>query len=103
MMFLLLYFCRAVGRTSELARVFGIKFFNVLSRGSQFRVESMMLRLAKPQNYILTALSRKQVGAQPAMECLPLIMEPVSRVYNSPVVRFDLSLLSRGTWLTRAF
>lgn len=34
-----------VGRTCELAKLFGIQFYEVLSRGSQFRVESMMLRL----------------------------------------------------------
>lgn len=34
-----------IGRTCELAKLFGIQFFEVLSRGSQFRVESMMLRL----------------------------------------------------------
>lgn len=33
-----------VSRTCELAKLFGIQFYEVLSRGSQFRVESMMLR-----------------------------------------------------------
>lgn len=33
-----------VGRTSEMARLFGIDFFSVLSRGSQYRVEAVMLR-----------------------------------------------------------
>ena len=41
-----------IGRTSELARVFGFEFYSVLSRGSQYRVESMMLRTAKPKNYV---------------------------------------------------
>ena len=41
-----------IGQTSEFARVFGIEFYHVLSRGSQYRVESMMLRIAKPMNYI---------------------------------------------------
>ena len=53
--------CSVVSRTSTLARVFGIDFFSVLSRGSQYRVESMMLRLTKPHNYILLSPSRKQV------------------------------------------
>lgn len=35
-----------IGRTCELAKLFGIQFYEVLSRGSQFRVESMMLRYA---------------------------------------------------------
>lgn len=33
-----------LGRTSEMARLFGIDFFSVLSRGSQYRVEAVMLR-----------------------------------------------------------
>ncbi len=41
-----------IGRTSELARLFGTLFYEVLSRGSQFRVESIMLRLAKRKNFV---------------------------------------------------
>jgi len=37
-----------IGVQSELARVYGIDFYSVLSRGSQYRVESMLYRLAKP-------------------------------------------------------
>lgn len=33
-----------IGRTCELAKLFGIQFYEVFSRGSQYRVESMMLR-----------------------------------------------------------
>lgn len=51
-----------LGRTSELARTFGIDFFSVLSRGSQYRVESLLLRLAHSQNYLAVSPSRDQVG-----------------------------------------
>ena len=47
-----------VKRTAELARVFGIDFYSVISRGSQFRVESMLLRLAHAQNYLMLSPSR---------------------------------------------
>ena len=80
-------------RTAELARVFGIDFSSVLSRGSQLRVESMMLRLARTQNYTLISPSKLQVAQQPAMECLPLVMEPESRLYTSPVVVLDFQSL----------
>lgn len=53
--------CDQMNRTAELARVFGIDFYSVFSRGSQFRVESMMARLAHTQNYILVAPTRQQV------------------------------------------
>lgn len=108
------------GCDSEMARLFGIDFFSVLSRGSQFRVEAVMLRVAKPlpHRYILVSPSRDQVrllllvgcphgsfntpppphtlpqvASQAAMECTPLIMEPVSRLYTSPVVVLDFQSL----------
>ncbi len=50
-----------MGRTGEMARAFGIDFFSVLTRGSQYRVEAMMARLAHTQNYLLPAPSVEQV------------------------------------------
>ncbi|KAM7264807.1 hypothetical protein ACFE04_002490 [Oxalis oulophora] len=82
-----------ISRTSELARVFGIEFFAVLSRGSQYRVESMLLRLAHTQNYLAISPGSQQVAAQPAMECLPLVMEPESGFYADPVVVLDFQSL----------
>ena len=81
------------GRTSEMARLFGIDFFSVLSRGSQYRVEAVMLRVSKPFGYLAPSPSRSQVARQAAMEIIPLIMEPQSRVYASPVVVFDFQSL----------
>ncbi|KAM7469402.1 hypothetical protein LguiA_007585 [Lonicera macranthoides] len=82
-----------INRTSELARVFGIDFFSVLSRGSQYRVESMLLRLAHTQNYLAISPGAQQVASQPAMECLPLVMEPESGFYADPVVVLDFQSL----------
>ncbi|KAG6430350.1 hypothetical protein SASPL_108415 [Salvia splendens] len=82
-----------INRTSELARVFGIDFFSVLSRGSQYRVESMFLRLAHTQNYLAISPGTQQVASQPAMECIPLVMEPESRFYADPVVVLDFQSL----------
>ena len=84
----------------ELSRMFGIDFMSVISRGSQFRVESLMRRLATSQNFVLmapskqqvlhssrhqkpkhlTILDNSQVAGQRAMEALPLVMEPESRM-----------------------
>jgi DNA polymerase zeta len=82
-----------VARTSEQARLLGIDFYSVFSRGSQFKVESLMLRIAKPENFILISPSRKQVGQQNALECLPLVMEPQSAFYTSPVLVLDFQSL----------
>ncbi|XP_065226128.1 DNA polymerase zeta catalytic subunit [Planococcus citri] len=80
-------------RTSELAKLFGIQFYEVLSRGSQFRVESMMLRLAKTQNYVAVSPSVKQRAQMRAPESLPLIMEPQSKFYTDPVIVLDFQSL----------
>lgn len=82
-----------VPRTSEQARLLGVDFFSVISRGSQYKVESTMFRIAKPENFILISPSRKQVGQQNALECLPLVMEPQSNFYTSPVVVLDFQSL----------
>ncbi|ODH51256.1 hypothetical protein GX48_02685 [Paracoccidioides brasiliensis] len=82
-----------VSRTSEQARILGVDFFSVFSRGSQFKVESLMFRIAKPENLILISPGRKQVGQQNALECLPLVMEPQSDFYTSPVLVLDFQSL----------
>ncbi|XP_048842517.1 DNA polymerase zeta catalytic subunit isoform X1 [Brienomyrus brachyistius] len=82
-----------IGRTSELARVFGIQFYHVLTRGSQYRVESMMLRIVKPLNYIAVSPSVQQRAQQRAPQCIPLIMEPESRFYSNSVVVLDFQSL----------
>ncbi|KAJ8934362.1 hypothetical protein NQ314_013403 [Rhamnusium bicolor] len=82
-----------IGRTSELARLFGIQFYEVLSRGSQFRVESMMLRLAKPLNFIPVSPSVQQRAKMKAPEYIALVLEPESKLYNDPVIVLDFQSL----------
>ncbi|KAI1379182.1 hypothetical protein F4677DRAFT_361036 [Hypoxylon crocopeplum] len=82
-----------IPRTSEQARLLGVDFFSVFSRGSQFKVESIMFRIAKPENFVLVSPDRKQVGSQNALECLPLVMEPQSAFYNSPLIVLDFQSL----------
>ncbi|KAI9841878.1 MAG: DNA polymerase zeta [Sclerophora amabilis] len=82
-----------VSRTSEQARLLGVDFFSVFSRGSQFKVESLMFRIAKPESFVLASPSRAQVGQQNALECLPLVMEPQSDFYNSPMLVLDFQSL----------
>ena len=82
-----------IPRTSEQARLLGVDFFSVFSRGSQFKVESLMFRIAKPENFLLVSPSRKQVGQQNALECLPLVMEPQSAFFTSPLLVLDFQSL----------
>lgn len=82
-----------IPRISEQARLLGVDFFSVFSRGSQFKVESLMFRIAKPESFVLVSPSRKQVGSQNALECLPLVMEPQSAFYTSPLLVLDFQSL----------
>lgn len=82
-----------ISRTCEQARIVGIDFYSVFYRGSQYKVEAIMSRLTKCENYVMVSPSRKQVGEQNALECLPLIMEPETRFYTSPVVVLDFQSL----------
>ncbi|XP_041420560.1 DNA polymerase zeta catalytic subunit isoform X2 [Xenopus laevis] len=82
-----------IGRTSELARLFGIQFLHVLTRGSQYRVESMMLRIAKPMNYIPLTPSTQQRSQMRAPQCIPLIMEPESKFYSNCILVLDFQSL----------
>jgi DNA polymerase zeta len=63
-----------MNRTAEMSRLLRVDFFSVISRGSQYRVEAVLLQVTKPLNFLLLAASREQVAQQPGMECLPLVM-----------------------------
>jgi len=89
----MLHALNIIGRTSELARLFGLDLWSVLSRGSQYRVESMVLRATKPRNYLLFSPSRHDVMCQNAPECVPLVMEPHSNYYTDPVLVLDFQSL----------
>lgn len=53
----------------------------------------MVLRLSKPLNFILASPTKQQVAGQRAAECIPLVMEPQSRHYTSPVLVLDFQSL----------
>lgn len=80
-------------RVSEMARVYGIQFAEVLSRGSQFRVESMLLRLARRHKLAAASVSPAQRSAMCSPEVLALNMEPESGLYWDPVIVLDFQSL----------
>lgn len=59
----------------------------------QYRVESMMLRIAKPMNYIPVTPNVQQRSQMRAPQCVPLIMEPESRFYSNSVLVLDFQSL----------
>lgn len=82
-----------IGKTCEFARVYGIEFYHVFFRGSQYRVESMMLRIARKLNFVAFSASQKQKTMMRAPECIPLTLEPESKFYTEPVAVLDFQSL----------
>lgn len=99
------YFIRVVGqmrildkfdlisKVSELARVYGTQFIDVITRGSQIGIESMMLRLAKVQNLTPLSPTVMQRNKMRAPEALPLVLEPETDIYYDPVAVLDFQSL----------
>ncbi|WFD34379.1 DNA-directed DNA polymerase [Malassezia cuniculi] len=85
--------CDIIPRAAETARICGLDLTAALTRGSQFRVESMLLRIAKPLSYVFISPSRSQVAKQRAAESIPLVMEPQARMYSGPVAVLDFQSL----------
>lgn len=82
-----------ISKATEMARVIGIDFNDVFHRGSQYKVESLLIRIAKAENFMLSSPSKKQVRNQKPLECIPLVMEPISAYYKSPLVVLDFQSL----------
>ena len=76
-----------------MSRLIGIDFVSVLRRGSQFRVESVMMRITKPRNYILFNPTPYNIKNQRALEVQALTREPVSGFYKDPVIILDFQSL----------
>lgn len=82
-----------IEKISEQSKLLGCDFHSMIYRGSQFKVECLLVRLAKEENYILISPSKKQVFAQDSLKCIPLVMEPQSGFYKSPLVVLDFQSL----------
>ncbi|QHS76572.1 DNA-directed DNA polymerase [Saccharomyces paradoxus] len=82
-----------IARNIEQARLIGIDFHSVYYRGSQFKVESFLIRICKSESFILLSPGKKDVRKQKALECVPLVMEPESTFYKSPLVVLDFQSL----------
>lgn len=80
-------------RNVEQSRLIGIDFNSNFYRGSQFKVESILLRIAKEENMLLNSPTKLQVHEMRALDSIPLIMEPDSNFYKSPLVVLDFQSL----------
>jgi DNA polymerase elongation subunit (family B) len=80
-------------KSVEMAKIYGCDVTSVMTRGSQFRVECMLSRAAKKENFLLTSSSQAQIKAQRAPEGIPLVLEPKSGFYSDPVCVLDFQSL----------
>ena len=80
-------------KTMEQARLIGVDFRSIYYRGSQYKVESFLIRICKSESFILLSPSKQQVRGQKALECVPLVMEPEAAFYKSPLVVLDFQSL----------
>ncbi|EDO18346.1 hypothetical protein Kpol_1013p17 [Vanderwaltozyma polyspora DSM 70294] len=82
-----------ITRVTEQSRLIGIDFYSVYYRGSQYNVESFLIRLCKSEEFLLVSPSKEKVRDQRSLECVPLIMEPESAFYKSPLLVLDFQSL----------
>ncbi|KAL6453026.1 REV3 DNA polymerase zeta catalytic subunit [Candida maltosa Xu316] len=82
-----------ITRNVEHSRLIGIEFNSNFYRGSQYKVESILARIAKPESLLLNSPSKEQVHEMRPIDCIPLILEPKSNFYKSPLVVLDFQSL----------
>ena len=82
-----------VRRTCESARLYGIDFFSVLTRGSQYRVEAALIARAHARGFLLLSPQSVTVTRQASLEHIALVLEPTSSFYSDPVVVLDFQSL----------
>lgn len=80
-------------RYSEQSRLIGVDFYSNFYRGLQYKVELLLLRLAKAQNVLLNSPSKDHVHNMRLLECIPLVMEPALGFYKLPLVVVDFQAL----------
>lgn len=84
--------CEADSQTlscSECARLLGLDPNSFRIRASQYKVESLLVRAAKAESFMLLSPSRAQVDRQAAVEATPVIKDPKSGFYKWPMAVLD--------------
>ncbi|KAJ1920119.1 DNA polymerase zeta [Mycoemilia scoparia] len=82
-----------VPRTVEFSMIYGTDYYSTLTRGSQFKVESMMVRISRPENLLMLSPGPTEVKKQPPPSHIPLVLEPQRLFFTDPVVVLDFQSL----------
>jgi len=84
---------RVMPRATEMARLYGMDLESTFTRGSQFRVECMLVRASRKEGFLLPSSSKAQVKNQSATEGIPMVLEPMSGLITDPVCVLDFQSL----------
>lgn len=80
-------------RNVGLARIYGIDYESVFTRGSQFRVEAMLKKQVQSTGFLLLSAMKDQVANQNKLLCIPLVLEPPKQLWTDPVIVLDFQSL----------
>lgn len=82
-----------IRRTFNLSCLFGMQFQDVIDRGTQFRVESMLFPICRDENFIPVRFPPAFIRKQKAPKAVPLILEPELTFHSEPVAVLDFQSL----------
>ena len=82
-----------INRSVTMAKTYGIDLQSVESRGTQYKVESLLSRIARINKFLLLSPSTEQVRNQNILEVIPLVMEPEKSFHLDPVSVLDFQSL----------
>lgn len=77
----------------SLSRVFGIDLYSILTRGSQFLVNSVLKDLTKSTDFLIFSATRQQLSAQTSISKGALVLEPVKSLWTDPIIILDFQSL----------
>lgn len=83
----------ALRKNCEFTSLIGINLSEVIWRGSQIRVESMLGRLARQEDFLMLSPTPLMVRAQMGPSVIPLVLEPKSAFYEDPLIVLDFQSL----------
>ena len=91
----ILYHTHILNQLIESCSIKGLDLTDELMRGSQYHIENFLLRINKDPSYQYICLNatESQLALQPATVAIPMVMEPMSSLYTSPIVVMDFQSL----------
>eukprot|EP00917_Polyrhabdina_sp_WS-2016_P010342 GHVP01022838.1.p1 GENE.GHVP01022838.1~~GHVP01022838.1.p1 ORF type:complete len:1605 (+),score=275.20 GHVP01022838.1:463-4815(+) len=82
-----------IPRSIETASVLGLDLPSILWRGSQYKVEAVMIRCTRKLGYVMPSPKREETLRQRASTAGPMTLEPVSGFHWQPVSVLDFQSL----------